>query len=91
MVPQPVSPGGVDDANCRSHDPSLDLQDLSLTTALRISISGENIELGSDSMVDSLAEKPVESSLMLPDDMPVDLRVKFAIAMINLGKTIPEV
>ena len=93
MVPQPVAPSEND--NCLpSLDAPVNLDDVSLTTALRISISGDDMELGSDTMpcgeVAAEQEKS-EDTLILPDEMPVDLRVKLALAMIHLGKKFPEV
>lgn len=36
-------------------------------------------------------EQKGSSDLVVPDDMPVDLRVKLALSLINLGERIPEV
>ncbi len=95
MLPQPTLSELLLDTNTvPESDPSLaDISDLSLTAALRISISGETMELGSDltSAGDPFDPPSKEESLSLPDDIPVDLRVKLAIAMIYLGKELPEV
>lgn len=82
------------------HDPML--PDVSLTTALRISISGEGMEIEEGTPADSAATAAAaaaaplkqleeEDNLILSEDIPVDLRVKLTVAMINLGKKIPEV
>lgn len=89
MIPPPVAE--VAD----SHAPSL--ASLPLTTALRISISGEGLELGSDTLADGgqceQSEEGIrgEGRLSIPEDMPVDLRAKLAVAMINIDKSVPEV
>ena len=61
-----------------------------LTTALRISISGENMELNPDLPM-TRVDTVLEQTLFFPNDMPVDLRVKLAVAMIHTGKEVPEV
>ncbi len=65
----------------------------SLPTALRISISGEEMGAESASSQEPAAEQQEgeEGELEIPEDMPMDLRAKLALAMINLGKGSPEV
>lgn len=84
-----------------SHDPSF--SSLPLTTALRISISGEGMELGPEPLASDPITGKGESGedggvvsgegerLSIAEDMPVDLRAKLAVAMIHLGETVPEV
>lgn len=86
MIPPPVAE--------EAHSPSLSC--LPLTTALRISISGEGLEL--DSLADrgQCGQEEEQGarggrSLCIPGDMPVDLRAKLAVAMINLEESVPEV
>ena len=68
-----------------------------LTKVLRLSISGYNVDVGSQSSED---EDPYISSgggavpeggLIVPAEMPVDLRTKLAIAMVNTNREVPEV
>ena len=87
MIPPPTS------EELTSQEPSL--SSLPLTTALRISISGEGMELTPQVLNregEGSAEQGVrQGRLTVPDDLPVDLRAKLAVAMINLGLTVPEV
>lgn len=92
MLPQ--TPGEADKESSRLESFSTDTSSVhimaDLTTALRISISGENLELNTD-MSMTVVDEVLERTLFLPDDMPVDLRVKLAVAMIHIGKEVPEV
>ena len=66
-----------------------------LTRALRLSISGDNIEVDLSAAKEDTT--PTTDSAMsscdmtIPGDMPVDLRTKLAVAMINTGKEVSEV
>ena len=96
MIPQPPPPPlpSTSATNSNPHDRppsgSSSTSYLSLTDALRISISGESIEL-EESGEEAEDQHEDLGELLLPDGMPVDLRVKLALAMINLGKRFPEV
>ena len=83
MVPPPSSSG---DTSSRDYPPYL-----SLTDALRMSISGEAMELGEEVALGGEPPSGQTDSLAVPEAMPVDLRVKLALAMINLGRQLPEV
>jgi len=68
-----------------------------LTKVLRLSISGYSVDVGSQSSEDEdpyIAQgggaRP-EGGLVIPAEMPVDLRVKLAIAMVNTNREVPEV
>lgn len=71
----------------------------SLTYALRLTelgyestASGGGEEEGEEPATSvQQQQQTTERSLFVPDDMPVDLRVKLALAMINLGRKLPEV
>ena len=67
----------------------------SLSAALRLSISGEEMlsdsASGQEPMPEQHEEEEKEGELEIPEDIPVDLRAKLALAMINLGKALPEV
>ena len=97
MLPQSCPFVVTEDPRLQSHKASPSTSSFplsSLSTALRISISGE--EMGADSAPPGQAPLPeqheeMEGELEIPDDMPVDLRAKLALAMINLGKVFPEV
>ena len=60
-----------------------------LPTALRLSIAGETLDQHVEVQLSSEMEE--SPTVEIPDDMPVDLRVKLAISMIQLGKAVPEV
>lgn len=64
-----------------------------LSTALRLSIAGETLDQDTTELQPSISDVVIqqETALLVPDDMPVDLRVKLAVSMIQLGKTVPEV
>lgn len=97
MLPQPplpVTPAPISkDSETTSSTTSACL---SLTDALRMSIAGESMEFEAavsdgDLLASSKDQHSSGSDLFVPDDMPVDLRVKLALAMIFLGQQIPEV
>ena len=79
------------DNHMTSHDPDSALSTLS--TALRLSIAGETLDQDATELQPSISDVDIqrETTLMVPDDMPVDLRVKLAVSMIQLGKIVPEV
>ena len=65
----------------------------SLMTTLRMSIAGEDVEgpvqglLGEEPPPQPLAQ----GRLHIPEEVPVDLRVKLAVSMIHLGFNLPDV
>ena len=73
-----------------SHDSDSSSTLPTLSTALRLSIAGETLDraVELEPSVGAIEETAV---LQIPDDMPVDLRVKLAVSMIQLGKTVMEV
>ena len=79
------------DSHVMSHDSDSALSTLS--TALRLSIAGETLDQDTTELQPSISDmvNHKEPALVVPDDVPVDLRVKLAVSMIQLGKTIPEV
>ena len=79
------------DNHVMSHDSDSTLPTLS--TALRLSIAGETLDQDAIELQPSIGDLLLqqETALEVPDDMPVDLRVKLAVSMIQLGKTVPEV
>jgi hypothetical protein len=77
------------DSHVMSHDPDSALSTLS--TALRLSIAGETLDQDTAELQPSISDIHKETPLVVPDDVPVDLRVKLAVSMIQLGKTVPEV
>lgn len=100
MLSQAASSSSTGDGESKEPEASSSSDYLSLTDALRISISGEDMDLPSEEELMSAASssEPAAGSgrrsgrtLLVPDSMPVDLRVKLALAMINLGQEIPEV
>ena len=94
MLPQTTGEAEAEAGNPTSSDDSSLHMMADLNTALRISISGENIELNSEkpmTYVGTMFERMSEFDLSVPEDMPVDLRVKLAVAMIHNGKKFPDV
>ena len=100
MLPPPPPTSSSEDLGT-SKDLAPSSSYLSLTDALRISISGESMEYEEAAAVSS-GEPAASSSgeqlsdgssagLIVPSGMPVDLRVKLSLAMINLGQQVPEV
>lgn len=86
MLPQSSSATN-ESASSESHDPLS--SHLSISTALKLSLSGvENMDLEGESTQANLQS---ERDLLVPADMPVDLRVKLAIVMINMGEKFSEV
>lgn len=79
------------DNHVTSHDSDSALSTLS--TALRLSIAGVTLDQDTAELQPSISDIVCqqEIALVVPDDMPVDLRVKLAVSMIQLGKTVPEV
>ena len=79
------------DSHVISHDSDSALTTLS--TALRLSIAGETLDQDATELQPSISDivNHKEPVLVVPDDVPVDLRVKLAVSMIQLGKTVPEV
>lgn len=79
------------DSHVTSHDSDSALSTLS--TALRLSIAGETLDQDTTELQSSISDmvNHKEPALVVPDDVPVDLRVKLAVSMIQLGKTVPEV
>jgi hypothetical protein len=76
-----------------SSPPSSSSSYLSLTDALRISISGESMDYESAGVEGASSGEQWSKSrdLIVPTGMLVDLRVKLALAMIHLGQILPEV
>ncbi len=71
-----------------------------LTRALRLSISGDNIDVELPQDVGKVGEGPATlvggermptPNLTIPDNVPLDLRNKLAIAMVNSGMGVPSV
>ena len=89
VTPQKPHPISTDD-NMTSHDSDCSSALPTLSTALRLSIAGETLDRAVE-LQSSVGEVEETAVLQIPDDMPVDLRVKLAVSMIQLGKTVPEV
>ena len=89
VVPQKPHPSSTDD-HMTSHDSDSSNTLPTLSTALRLSIAGETLDKATEMQ---LGTGDVEEAdiFQIPDDMPVDLRVKLAVSMIQLGRTVPEV
>ena len=90
VTPQKPHPISTDD-HVTSHDSDSSSAALpTLSTALRLSIAGETLDRAVE-LQPSVGDVEETAVLQIPDDMPVDLRVKLAVSMIQLGKTVPEV
>lgn len=95
MVPEDTElpPGHVTPPN-ESHDLSATPPTpFPLTTALRMSIAGEEALEHEEEAASAITSTPVtqQPHLTIPEDIPVDLRTKLAVSLIHLGKPIPEV
>ena len=89
MLPSLPQATSADD-HVMSHDSDSALPTLS--TALRLSIAGETLDQDPIELQPIIGDDKIQDvALEIPDDMPVDLRVKLAVSMIQLAKTVPEV
>ena len=91
MLP-PTPKATTGDDNEMSHDSDSTLPTLS--RALRLSIAGETLDQDTAELQPSLnvGDGGIHNTVLeIPDDMPVDLRVKLAVSMVHLAKTVPEV
>lgn len=87
MVSSQPSPDKEGD-HMTSHEPPV-----SLTTVLRMSIAGEGMP--EDAMQLEMFDQDAtiseaKAELVVPGDMPVDLRIKLAVSLIHIGQTLPE-
>ena len=73
-----------------SHDSDSSGTFPTLSTALRLSIAGETLDQHVETQP-SFSNMEDVLVFQIPDDMPVDLRVKLAVSMIHLAKSLPEV
>ena len=73
-----------------SHDSDSAGELPTLSTALRLSIAGETLDQHTR-MQPATSSQEEMVTFHIPDDMPVDLRIKLAVTMIHLGKDVPEV
>lgn len=90
-VPQMSHPTLADDDHVMSHDLDSHSSLPTLSTTLRLSIAGETLDQDVDTEPSIIKMDEDVEHFQTPGDMPVDLRVKLAVSMIQLGKNLPEV